>query len=158
MRIPLTIDVTTFMVSPILTRSRRGFESFRAGRDEIMSWEGTTGSRLRPLAPPGGSVPSSRTLGWRAVHAKLHVLKTRSYLVEGSGRTPAESAPIVIPRPARPLFGPRTNLIALIVAGAVTTAFASLPLIVSVSWSPLFHFDCLSGSFVASYDFLTLFL
>jgi len=51
MRIPLTIDVTTFMVSPIRTRSRRGFESFRAGRDEIMSGEGTTGSRLRPPGP-----------------------------------------------------------------------------------------------------------
>ena len=155
MRIPLTIDVTTFMVSPIRTRSRRGFESFRAGRDEIMSWEGTTGSRLRPLAPPGGSVPSSRTLGWRAVHAKLHVLKTRSYLVEGSGRTPAESAPIVIPRPERPLFRPRTILIALIVAGGVTTAFAALPLVVSVSWAPLDHFECRPGTVVAQDKLLT---
>src|SRR5438046_7300097 len=51
MRIPLTIDATTFMLSPIRTRSRRGFESFRAGRDEIMSGEGATGSRLRPPGP-----------------------------------------------------------------------------------------------------------
>src|SRR5437762_13251064 len=53
MRIPLTIDATTFMLSPIRTRSRRGFGLFRAGRDEIMSGEGTTGCRLRPPGPAG---------------------------------------------------------------------------------------------------------
>src|SRR5438046_8269549 len=51
MRIPLTIDATTFMLSPIRTRSRRGFESFRAGRDEIMSGEGTTACRRPPPCP-----------------------------------------------------------------------------------------------------------
>jgi hypothetical protein len=53
------------------------------------------------------------------------------------------------------LFRLRTIIIALIVAGGVTTAFAALPLVVSVSWSPLDHFECRPGTVVAQERLLT---
>src|SRR5207302_10420432 len=80
---------------------------------------------------------------------------TRSHSAGASPPAPAESAPMAIPRPERRLFRLRTILIGLIVAGAVTTAFAAFPLVVSVSWSPLDHFECRPGTVVAQEKLLT---
>ena len=94
-------------------------------------------------------------MGSQAIYTKLYILNARSESVEESAPGPAESAPITIPRPKHRLFRLRTILIGLFVAGAVTTAFAALPLVVSVSWSPLDHFECRPGTVLAQERLLT---